>query len=84
MEQEVFLSRTDKDSRSKKTTRLVVEVRRNDNGTYELFSKGDLVASEVPDRWLDAELCGRFGLCGEEYQAIARQLNEFGKATVIL
>lgn len=78
------MSRTFKDQQSKKTIRFVLEVFRNDDGTYEVFWKGELVRSRVQERWLNEELCVRYGFCGEEYDAIVRQLSECGKATVVL
>jgi hypothetical protein len=62
----------------------VLEVLKNDDGTYEVFSKGELVRSRVQERWLNEELCVGYGFCGDEYDAILRQLNDCGKATVAL
>ena len=78
------MSRTRKDERFKKTVRIVLEVLKNDDGTYEVFSKGELARSRVSERWLNRELCGGFGFCGDEYEDIIRQLNDSGKATVAL
>lgn len=78
------MGRTYKDSRSKKTTNHLLEVRKNDNSTYEVFWKGSLVRSEVPEHFLDAVLCVKYGFCGEELEAIIRQLDESGKAVVVL
>src|SRR5262249_19500382 len=49
------LSRTYKDELSKKTSRIVLEVLQNRDGTYEVFWKGERVRSRVPERWLSAE-----------------------------
>ena len=57
---------------------------KNDDGTYEVFSKGELIRRRVPERWLYQELCGGLGFCGDEYEDIIRQLNDSGKATVVL
>ena len=78
------MSRTRKDERFKKTVSIVLEVLKNDDGTYEVFSKGELARSRVPKRWLNQELCVGFGFCGEEYEDIIRQLDDSGKATVVL
>jgi hypothetical protein len=78
------VSRTHKDERSKKTMTIVLEVLKNGDGTYEVFSKGELVCTQVPERWLHEELCVGFGFCGDEYESIIRQLNDSGKATPLL
>ena len=59
-------------------------VTRNANGTYEIFFQGKRECSRVQERWLEHELCIRYGFCGEEYDAIIRQLNASGKAVVEL
>jgi len=74
------LGRTHKDERAKKTVTNILEVLKNDDGTYEVLFKGELVRSRVPERWLNQELCARYGFCGEEYDAIIRQLNDSGRA----
>ena len=61
---------------------LVLEVTRNADGTYEIFWQGKHVCSRVQERWLNDELCRGYGFCGEEYDAILRQLNASGKAVV--
>jgi hypothetical protein len=77
------LSRTHKDERSRKTVSFAVEVLKNEDGTYEVFYKGKLTCSRVPECWLYKELCVRFGFCGDEYEPIIRQLNDSGKATLL-
>ena len=54
------MSRTRKDERHKKTVSISLEVLKNDDGTYEVFSKGELARSQVPERWLCQELCAWF------------------------
>jgi len=61
----------------------VWEIVRKEDGTFEMFHKGELLHTSIPDRWLEAQL-GRYGFCGEEYRDIRRQLDEFGKAKVVL
>ena len=78
------MSRTHKDERNKKTVRIALEVLKNDGGTYGVFYNGELARSGVQERWLNEELCVGFGFCGDEYLAIIRQLNDSGKATVVL
>jgi hypothetical protein len=81
---EFSFSRTRKDERFKKTRTISLEVLKNRDGTYEVFWRGERVRSRVPERWLDAELCVGFGFCGEEFEDILRQLNDTGKAKVVL
>ena len=78
------MSRTRKDERHKKTVTIVLEVLKNHDGTYEVFSRGELVSSRVQERWLYEELCVGYGFCGDEYEDIIRQLNDSGRATVVL
>jgi len=78
------VSRTRKDECFKKTFSIVLEVLKNDDDSYDLFSRGELARSRVPERWLHHELCVGFGFCGDEYEAIIRLLNDCGKATVVL
>jgi hypothetical protein len=61
----------------------VWEIVKAEDGTFALFHKGGLLHSSVPDRWLEAQL-GRYGFCGEEYRGIRRQLDESGKAKIVL
>jgi hypothetical protein len=82
--EEPLVSRTHKDEHSKKTATLVLEVFKNSDGTYEVFYKGELVRTRVPEHWLYEELCVGFGFCGDEYEPIIRQLNDSGKATLVL
>jgi hypothetical protein len=63
---------------------MVLEVIKNDDGTYEVFWKGEHVRSRVQEPWLNEELCVGYGFCGDEYEAIIRQLNDCGRATVVL
>ena len=77
------MSRTRKDKARQATERITLEVLKNEDGTYEVFFKGELVRSCVQERWLNQEVC-RYGFCGSEYDAIVRQLNESGRATVVV
>lgn len=78
------MGRTYKDSRGKRTRTIVLEVLKNDDGTYEIWFNQALVGSRVPERWLEHELCVRYGFCGEEYKDIVHQLEGSGKANVVL
>jgi hypothetical protein len=76
------MSQTWKDSTRKSTYRIVVEVAANDDGTYEIKLNEEVVGRSIPEKWLDDELCGKRGFCGEELAEIKRQLRESGKGTL--
>jgi hypothetical protein len=78
------VGRTHKDEHAKKTVSIILEVLKNTDNTYEVFYKGEHVLSRVQQRWLDQELCVRYGYCGDEFDSIIRQLNDSGRATVFL
>jgi hypothetical protein len=78
------MSQTRKDSARQSTHRTVLEVAKNDEGTYEIVFNEEVVGSRIPEGWLDEELCAKRGFCGEELVAIKRQLEESGRAVVIL
>jgi hypothetical protein len=70
------MSHTFKDDPRKQ--RFLEVVRRND-GTYDLFLNDTPDRDSIPQQWLQEELCVRFGFCGEEYEAILRELNLNGR-----
>ena len=78
------MSQTWKDSSRQSAHRIVLEVAINEDGTYEITFNKKVVGSRIPEEWLDDELCAKGGFCGEELASIKRQLEEFGRATVIL
>jgi hypothetical protein len=59
------------------------EIVRKKDGTFDMFHKGKLLHSSIPDRWLEAQV-GRYGFCGPEYHDIRRQLDQGGKAKIVL
>jgi hypothetical protein len=61
----------------------VWEIVRKTDGTFEMFRKGELLHTSIPDGWLEAQL-GQYGFCGQEYEDIRRQLDECGKAKIAL
>src|SRR6266699_3423822 len=61
----------------------VWEIVRKEDGTFEMFHKGGLLHGSIPDRWLEDQLV-RYGFCGEEYRDIRRQLDQFGRAKIVL
>ena len=78
------MSQTGKDSARESTHRTIFEVATNGDGTYEIIFNQKVVGSRIPERWLDDELCRKRGFCGEELASIKRQLDESGRAVVIL
>ena len=78
------MSQTRKDSARQSTHRTVLEVTKNNDGTYEIVFNEEVVGSRIPERWLDEELCAKRGFCGEELVSIKRQLQESDRAVVIL
>jgi len=67
------VSRTQKDSKQIKNT--VLEVVRKDDGSFDLFLNRKLDRDNIPETWLSAESCARFGFCGEEYDSILREVS---------
>jgi hypothetical protein len=73
------VSRTRRDSQPRNT---IVELVRKIDGTFDLFLNTKLDRSNVPEQYLNDELCVRFGFCGEEYDAILSQVKQKGRAEV--
>jgi hypothetical protein len=69
-----------KSSGKQRTSRLVLKVAINDDGTYQIKVNEEVVGNRIPERWLDDELCGKRGFCGEELAEIKRQLRDGGEA----
>jgi 5-bromo-4-chloroindolyl phosphate hydrolysis protein len=59
------------------------EIIRNEDGTFDIHQKGELLRSSIPARWLEDELA-KHGLCGQEYRNIRQQLDETGRAEIAL
>jgi hypothetical protein len=78
------LGRTRKDEAGRKAVTHALEVTRNADGTYEIFFGGKRDCSQVQERWLEHELCVRYGICLEELDPILRQLSASGKVIVEL
>jgi len=75
------VNRTRKDSKQAGNTVLEL-VRRND-GAFDLFLNGQPDRTNIPEKWLNEEVCVRFGFCGEEYDSIVRDLLRQGRARVV-
>lgn len=76
------MGQTRKDIARQSTYRTVLEVQRNNDGTFEITVNGEVAGTGVPERWLDDELCAKRGFCGDELTSIKRQLEEKGRAIV--
>jgi hypothetical protein len=57
-----------------------LEVLANGDGTFEIIFDQQLVGTNIPERWLDDELCAKRGFCAQELKEIRRQLAESGRA----
>jgi hypothetical protein len=73
------LGRTYKDSRRQGT---VVEVLKRTDGAFDLFINRKLDREGVHEDGLPAELCVRFGYCGQEYDDLLKQLHQSGRVEV--
>lgn len=54
-----------------------------DNDTFNLLLNGKLDRERVSERWLNEELCVRFGFCGEEYNSILDELTRNGRKKLV-
>jgi hypothetical protein len=62
----------------------VWEFLRREDGNYAVYHNGKLLSDSIPEELRKREFCLRFGFCGEEYEEIVRQLQQFGKCTLTL
>jgi predicted SpoU family rRNA methylase len=76
-----LVSQTRKDSNQ--TANTVLEVVKTDSGTFDLFLNGKLDRERIPEKWLNEELCVRFGFCGEEYESILDELTKAGRKRLV-
>jgi hypothetical protein len=60
----------------------ILEVVKREDGTFDLFLNQKPDRSCIPEKWLPEELCVRFGFCGEEYDAILRDVNQNGRKRI--
>jgi hypothetical protein len=77
------MSKTFKDSARKTTSKSVIEVVANGDGTFEIILNQEVVRTGVEKKWLNDELCVKYGFCGDEFDAIMRQLAECGRASIV-
>jgi hypothetical protein len=52
------------------------------DGTFDLFLNSKLDRSNIPEQYLNDELCVRFGFCGEEYDEILGRVKQQGRVEV--
>jgi len=76
------VSRTKKDSHKIRNT--VLEVVKRGDGAFDLLVNGKIERSGISERYLPEQLCVRFGFCGEEYEAILRELNQNDRKEIAL
>ena len=57
---------------------------RNADGTYAILNKGKKIRDHIPERWLEDEVCGKYGFCGREWRDIWDGLSKEGKFTIVL
>ena len=74
-------SRTRKDAYQTKNT--VLEIVRRTDGEFDLFLNGQPEKVNIPEKWLNQEVCVRFGFCGEGYGGIVRDLDRTGRARIV-
>jgi hypothetical protein len=56
---------------------------KKDDGSYDLFENDSPIRTNIPEEWLESEVC-RFGFCGEEYRSVMRQVNLHGRIRLSL
>ena len=57
---------------------------RRSDGTYSVFHRDELVFDSIPEKWLEREICVRFGFCGPECEEIVRKLKESNKYALVI
>jgi|HubBroStandDraft_2_1064218.scaffolds.fasta_scaffold57211_2 hypothetical protein len=62
----------------------VWEFLRRPDGTYAVSHNGTLLSDSIPEKWLESEICERYGFCGRECDDIRSQLDRCGKCIVDL
>jgi hypothetical protein len=76
------LSRTRKDSRKQQGT--VVEVIKVGDDSFDLLLNHEFVRRSAPRDALPEWLCVKFGFCGDEFEAILREIEKEGKMVITL
>jgi hypothetical protein len=60
------------------------EFLRKSDGTYAVSHNGKLLSDSIPEKWLESQICERYGFCGKEYEDIRGRLDCSDKCTVDL
>lgn len=60
------------------------EFLRREDRSYAISRDGEVLSDNVPEDRLEAEFCVRFGFCGQEYEHIVRELENYGKCRIVL
>lgn len=60
------------------------EFLRSPDGTFAISHNGSLLSDAILEKWLEREICVRYGFCGREYHDIRSQLDRSGRCTVDL
>ena len=61
----------------------VWEIAKKEDGSFNIFRSGELLHGSVPKEWL-ADQLGQYGFCGQEYADIRSQLDQVGRAEIVL
>ena len=77
------MSKTFKDFARKASSKTVIEVVANGGGSFEIILNQKVVRTGVEKKRLNDELCVKYGFCGNEFDAIMRELAECGRASVV-
>ncbi len=51
---------------------------------YAIFHKDKLLSDSIPEKWLERELCVRYGFCGREFRDIVNGLKESDSYRIVL
>ncbi len=61
----------------------VWEIAKKEDGSFNIFRSGELLHGSVPEEWL-ADQLGQYGFCGQEHADIRSQLDQVGRAKIVL
>jgi hypothetical protein len=76
------MSHTHKDSRKLRNT--ILELVRVGDDAFDLFVNNERYRSSAPLTALPEWLCEKYGYCGEEYDAILKELERNGRKVIQL
>jgi hypothetical protein len=55
---------------------------RNPNGNFAVYRDGKELRKDIPERWLEEEVCVKYGFCGQEFEKIFEELSRVGQCVV--